>query len=274
MPAGGVSIDGTMYILFKTDYDREQKNWIAKLYRFDPRKKKYRYIRDWEQRDGPLGKCTLRIADGKKLGLHGGPVVLIWGCGEQYRESNVFHGWAPVSNFEKEPIRYFAGMADGKPAYTKDRINAVPIVRHPVVGDVSVAYVEQLGVYIMIYGSRKKGADETGQKIRGLIFRWSRTPWGPWSSGQTIYQSRREKGYGHFIHDAKKDDGLVGPVIGNRGKDPKTVYGGIYAPYMIYRFLDVEGDELHVYFVLSIWNPYTVVLMRTRLIINGQDPAS
>lgn len=47
--------------------------------------------------------------------------------------------------------------------------------------------------------------------------------------------------------------------------DPGSVRGGAYAPYVIERFTKLEGSELSLYYVLSTWNPYVVVLMKSRL---------
>jgi hypothetical protein len=60
----------------------------------------------------------------------------------------------------------------------------------------------------------------------------------------------------------------------NRAADPqgasekvrlKIMPLGAYAPYVIERFTKLEGSELSLYYVLSTWNPYVVVLMKSRL---------
>jgi hypothetical protein len=71
------------------------------------------------------------------------------------------------------------------------------------------------------------------------------------------------------------DDGLAGPVIGKGQHNPAQVHGGAYAPYMIERWTRVrprstEDGELDIYYVLSTWNPYVVVLMTSRLRITGK----
>lgn len=43
------------------------------------------------------------------------------------------------------------------------------------------------------------------------------------------------------------------------------MYGGEYAPFVIPSYTKVEGDALSLYFTISTWNPYQVVLMRTRV---------
>jgi hypothetical protein len=64
------------------------------------------------------------------------------------------------------------------------------------------------------------------------------------------------------MHDPSitPNDGLNGPTIG--GNDPRTTPGASYAPYMIERFTRVSGSTLSIYYALSTWNPYTIVLMQ------------
>ena len=58
---------------------------------------------------------------------------------------------------------------------------------------------------------------------------------------------------------------LAGPVIGKGQMDPEAVHGGAYAPYVVERWTKLRGSELSVYYLLSTWNPYVVVLMKSRL---------
>jgi lysophospholipase L1-like esterase len=73
---------------------------------------------------------------------------------------------------------------------------------------------------------------------------------------------------GAFIYTADTnyhDLNLAGPTIGNT--DPGNTTGGAYAPYMIERFTQVAGSTLTIYYTMSTWNPYTVVLMESRFSI-------
>ena len=81
------------------------------------------------------------------------------------------------------------------------------------------------------------------------------------------FQRGADGAVGKFIHNpqANPDDGLAGPVIGKGQADPQAVHGGAYAPYVIERWTKVQGSELSIYYVLSTWNPYVVVLMKSRL---------
>jgi hypothetical protein len=112
----------------------------------------------------------------------------------------------------------------------------------------------------MTYDSRPPAA-------AGIEFSYSRTPWGPWSEPQIIFNAVRDGAAGKFIHAPNRNpaDGLAGPVIGKGQANPEAVHGGAYAPYMVERWTKVQGSELSIYYVLSTWNPYVVVLMKSRL---------
>lgn len=64
-------------------------------------------------------------------------------------------------------------------------------------------------------------------------------------------------------------------MIGKGQRDPAAVDGGAYAPYMVERWTRVrraaDSRELDIYYVLSTWNPYVVVLMTSRLRLAGAD---
>jgi hypothetical protein len=161
-------------------------------------------------------------------------------------------------------------------------------------GNVSVSYNKTLSLWLMTWdGGRQPGA------VGGIFFSYAPAPWGPWSTPQNIYNACEAhsygEGYGDFIRftgDAtdcaallmppatlKSPSGPKGPIIGTSGdspflgvapKDNKTATsrrGGIYAPFQIARFAAVEGDALSIYFNMSTWNPYTVVLMESNFTI-------
>jgi hypothetical protein len=122
--------------------------------------------------------------------------------------------------------------------------------------DISVTRVEELGIWLMVYDSRDP---------RGILLRWSETPWGPWSEAVTLF--RRDDAVGSFIYaPGEADEDLAGPMIGDN-PDPTEEEGGAYAPYVVDRFTRVEGDVLSIAYTLSTWNPYLVVMMRSELTI-------
>ena len=55
-----------------------------------------------------------------------------------------------------------------------------------------------------------------------------------------------------------------GAVIGRGTQDPAGTHGGAYAPYVVERWTSAKDNQLTIYYVLSTWNPYVVVLMQSR----------
>ena len=113
-------------------------------------------------------------------------------------------------------------------------------------------------------------ADDLGQKRTSaawhlvLVFP---DAMGPWSDPQIIFNAARDGALGKFIHNpqANPDDGLSGPAIGKGQTKPQAVHGGAYTPYVIERWTRVKGSELSIYYAMSTWNPYVVVLMKSQL---------
>jgi hypothetical protein len=138
-----------------------------------------------------------------------------------------------------------------------------------------VSWCPELKLWLMTFDSRPPAQ-------AGILFSYSTTPWGPWSTAQVLFNARRDGALGTFIHDPgiRPDDGLAGPVIGKGQRHPEAVHGGAYAPYQVERWtaphLRPGGDgELDLYYVLSTWNPYVVVLMTSRLNVTAPaDPAT
>jgi hypothetical protein len=64
----------------------------------------------------------------------------------------------------------------------------------------------------------------------------------------------------------KIDDGLAGPVLGQRNRvNAAEIRGGAIAPFVVERWTKVQGSELELYYLMSTVNPYVVVLMKSSL---------
>src|SRR5579864_9384968 len=147
---------------------------------------------------------------------------------------------------------------DGRAEVERPGVRCCADRENGTLGDLSVTWCKDLSVWLMTYDSRTP---------RGILFSYARTPWGPWSDPQILFDAVRDGAQGKFIHDPeiKPDDGLAGPVIGKGRSNPGAVRGGAYAPYVVERWTMLRGSELSLYYVLSTWNPYVVVLMESRL---------
>jgi hypothetical protein len=263
-PIGGISLGGQMYVAVRTNHSQDWATDRSVLTRFTP-PATFQPLRTISQPPTSRFLTMSMHAEpnpGAVAGLpSGGPFVLIWGTGT-YRKSDAYLSIVPSANLETgKGTRYFAGLnAAGAPTWSESESDAQPIVKNGTLGDLSVTWCKDLGLWLMTYDSRAPAP-------RGILFSYSRTPWGPWSAPQVVFDEIRDGALGKFIHDprAKPNDGLAGPVIGEGQANPDTVQGGSYAPYVVERWTKVQGSELDLYYVLSTWNPYVVILVKSRL---------
>jgi hypothetical protein len=239
VPVAGISLGGQMYVAVSTNHSEDRGTDRSVLTKFTL-PAKFQPLRTISQ-------------------LPAGPFVLVWGTGV-YRQSDAYLSLVPVTQFETgKGTLYFAGMnTAGAPSWSANESDAKPIVQNGTLGDLSVTWCKDLALWLMTYDRRAP--------TRGIAFSYSRAPWGPWSEPQILFNAASD-GIGRFIHapNGSPPDGLAGPVIGRGQANPDAVHGGAYAPYVVERWTKLKGSELSVYYVLSTWNPYVVVLMKSRL---------
>jgi len=273
VPNAGIRLDGGTYVVCNTGTDRNLPNPNANAYsvltRFDESTRKFTLLRTISSM--PNGRFII-------TSLHAsGSDVLMFGLGA-YRASDVYLATIPAATFDTGAgTRYFAGLVNGQPTWSGSEAAAVPVVvdnplkgpawpnDSPTIGNVSVIYSRDLGLWLMTYDGGRQS-----QATVGVYFSYARDPCGPWSEPQLIFNPRRDPGVGSFIHDPTvvpnpPGDGLNGPTIG--GNDPNTTPGAGYAPYLIERFTRVKGNTLSIYYTFSTWNPYTIVEMRSEFAI-------
>jgi len=264
VPVAGISLGGQVqvYVAVSTNHSEDRSTDRSVLTKFTP-PANFQPLRTISQLpEGHFVKMSLHIEPGTLAGLPpGGPFILVWGTGA-YRKSDAYLSIVPAAQFESgKGTRYFAGLDAGSaPIWSEKESDARAIVQNGTMGDLSVTWCKDLGLWLMTYDSREPAP-------RGILFSYSRTPWGPWSEPQIIFNAVRDGALGKFIHNpqANPDDGLAGPVIGKGQANPRAVHGGAYAPYVVERWTKVQASELSVYYVLSTWNPYVVILMKSRL---------
>jgi hypothetical protein len=268
VPHAGIRLNGSTYIVVNTGTDinlpDRHINEHSVLTRFDEAARRFTVLRTISSR--PNGKFVTTAL------RQSGNEVYIFGLGV-YRESDVYLSVVGAADFESgRGTRYFTGMVNGQPTWSASEADAVPVVLDnplnvsnptPGIGNVSVIYSDELRLWLMTYDSGRS-APET----RGFYFTSASEPWGPWQRPQLIFNTTRDGGAGTFIHDPRISPGdrLTGPTIGPN--DPVTTPGGPYAPYMIERFTRVNGRTLSIYYTLSTWNPYTIVMMRSDFMLS------
>jgi hypothetical protein len=268
VPHAGIRLNGSTYIAVNTGADINLPdpniNEYSVLTRFDEAARRFTVLRTISSR--PNGKFVTTAL------RQSGSDVYIFGLGA-YRGSDVYLSTVKAEDFESgRGTRYFTGLVNGQPGWSASEADAVPVVldnplnipnHTPGIGNVSVIYSNELRLWLMTFDS-SRGSQES----RGFYFTHAREPWGPWQPPQLIFNSTRDGAAGTFIHDPRisPSDGLAGPTIGPT--DPVTTPGAPYAPYMIERFTRVTGRTLSIYYTLSTWNPYTIVMMRSDFLIS------
>ncbi len=262
VPVAGISLDGQMYVALSTNFTKGRATNRSVLTKFAA-PETFQTIRTIsELPDGRFIRISMHAQPGNIAGLPpGGPFILTWGTG-RYRESDVYLSIVPVGQFEAgKGIRYFAGLdAANAPTWSDNESDATPIVKDGTLGDLSVTWCKELGLWLMTYDRRTQP--------NGIAFSYSKTPWGTWSEPEILFNSVRDNAIGKFIHGPlrKIDDGLAGPVLGQRNHvNAADVRGGAFAPYVVERWTKVQGSEVELYYVISTVNPYVVVLMKSSL---------
>jgi Domain of unknown function (DUF4185)/TIR domain len=262
VPVAGISLDGQMYVAISTNFTKGRATERSVLTKFAA-PETFQTIRTIsELPDGRFIRMSMHAQQGTIAGLPpGGPFIFTWGTGK-YRESDAYLSIVPAGQFEAgKGIRYFAGMdAANAPTWSDNESDATPVVKDGTLGDLSVTWCKELGLWLMTYDRRTQP--------NGIAFSYSRTPWGPWSEPEILFNVVRDNALGRFIHGPmrKIDDGLAGPVLGQRNRvNAQEVRGGALAPYVVERWTKVQGSDLELYYVMSTVNPYVVVLMKSIL---------
>lgn len=259
IPVAGISLDGAMYVAVKTNYTPGQQTSVTLLTRFDEETRHFTVVRELSRLPGGrFITLTMREAPAGTPGLPDDRrYILVFGSGE-YRRSDAYLMAVPVETFETgEGTLYYTSTGLKGPNWSDKAWAAAPIIDHPTIGDISFSYIEPLATWVALYDSRSP---------RGINLRYAPQPWGPWSAPIVVWDPRKDPGYGKFIYDPNRSDNsnLAGPIIAEN-RDPLRTFGGFYAPYIIEPLTRVEGEYITLDYVLSTWNPYVVVRMRSTL---------
>jgi len=253
VPMEGIDVDGVAYAYFTTNHTNERTMGSSVLARFDDNSMTFTYLYTLST-DKFLNVQVVAVDNSCVRGLpeSSGRGLLIWGSGE-YRKSDPYLAYMPLKHIEdKSTVRYFKGLdGEGNPTWSDSEKDATTLFHDPIIGEFSVAWNPFLSRWIMLYD--------------GVFMRSSPLPWGPWSSRQVLFDALKDGGLGHFIHWPGHDN----------VSDPfrQSTWGGPYGPYMIEKFTRGGDRRSTIYFTLSTWNPYTVVLMRAELQAKPMDEA-
>lgn len=180
--------------------------------------------------------------------------------------------------------RYFAGLKAGQPTWSDDQAEAVPVIEDEAIGQVlqhSIAWVPSLNQFVMLYGGRLPFPFTLvpNDPNAGIRLRTAPHPWGPWSDPQLIWNATAESAYGGC------PNGVLYPPLGGGcaqtdpfrpgglkmcpapSPNPNLDFGVEYGVNILSTFTKPgpEPNSATIYWNISTWNPYRVVLMKTTL---------
>lgn len=256
VPSGGVSVGGKMYVVVTTDWSPE-KSVMG------------RSVLTVSRDDGRSFQALYDLSRTRFINVSfwsSGGWLYLFGSGP-YRKSDVYLARTrPGDLAERFRLLYFHGFdRKGLPQWSAHEPEAVPLFHHPVVGEFSVAYCPPVRRYVLLYNSPSP---------RGIILRSAATPWGPWSKGEVIFDPWRDHGYGSFMHIPSAFKAGRSDSVNDPGREAE--WGGEYGPYLMARFTTGSARGCRLFYTMSTWNPYAVVVMQTDLELEagGKRPAA
>ena len=257
VPMEGVSVNGKMYVYATTDHSQYVTMGRSVLAVSNNNGYNFSYLYDLSV-DHFINVSVVKVDSSQWQGfpLSEGEGLVMFGSGI-YRESNVKLAFQPASQIEtKNVIRYFAGLDAGDiPIWSTNESDAIDLFNQPSIGELSVSYNKFIKRWIMLYN------DFTF--YRGINMRTAKYPWGPWSPPQVIFEPWADNGYCHFMHASWEDDNPHCDSVHDTGR--QNIWGGEYGPYQFEDFATGNACSTTIYFTMSTWNPYTVVLMKATL---------
>jgi hypothetical protein len=119
------------------------------------------------------------------------------------------------------------------------------------VGEFSVTWNRALQVWLLLYNCTQGT----------VVARIARAPWGPWSDATVILSGGQDGSPCRLLMTAGR--------CGNQ-ENYQDQPGSFYAPFVMERYTTLDSmppgrRRATIYWLVSTWNPYQVVVMRTTL---------
>ncbi len=258
VPTEGVMVGDQMYIYHTTDHSSQitmGRSVLAKSNNDGART--FRYLYDYSTNKF----INVSVVQSNSSEWEGLPTeeneegLITFGSGT-YRQSEVYLAYQPANEIENPQSRkYYAGVDEDKnPVWKNTEFNALPVFDMEIdcVGEFSVSYNKFIKKWILLYNC---------ENPRGVNMRTADNPWGPWTETQVIFEPWEDNGYCNFIHVNWQDQNC--DELHDPGRENE--WGGEYGPYQFEHFATGDDTSTTIYFTMSTWNPYTVVLMKAQL---------
>lgn len=179
--------------------------------------------------------------------------------------------------------RYLRGIVDGEPTFGSDQADATPLYtgEFEPVNHVAVSYLEPLRRWIMVYGGNSTdylnidGTAGASQPVQGAVHaRFAPEAWGPWTDPEPVLTNEQVAqdivcGKQAPAGCLPQPDPLIRPAC-IEAFDP-LAGGNLYGANIIdamtrpSRPTNGRGPAADIFWNVSMWHPYTVVLVKTHI---------
>ena len=166
IPSGGISIAGTMYVVCTTDHSEK--------------KVMGRSVLASSHDDGQTFKMLYELSRDKFINVSfwlSNDWLYIYGSGEYRKSSVCLARVKPADIGDRSKVRYFAGAGvDGQPKWLPREADAVVLFRHDEIGEFSLAYLQPVKRYVMLYNAGKpRGITMRSAEQPGALGRTARS---------------------------------------------------------------------------------------------------
>jgi len=178
---------------------------------------------------------------------------------------------------------YLRGLSVGVPVFGSNQAEATPLYtgEFEPVNHAAMSYLSELGRWIMIYGGNAvdfvntDGTAGHNQPVRGAVHaRFSQEPWGPWTEPEPILTN--DQMAQDLVCGKQAPPGCLAPPTPRirpaciEAADPHgggALYGAniIDAMTRTSRAAHGNGPAVDVFWNVSTWHPYGVVLIKTHI---------
>jgi hypothetical protein len=200
-------------------------------------------------------------------------VVLIWGKPSGFGINDLgaklaiylMYNELPEPGDEMVWDPWYIGASSPAPIWTKDQAEAAPLLLmqphefrateesiDQAAWQLSIKWIPAVERWVMLYGGGLE-AFNLDAYPKGIYMRQARVPWGPWSPPELILSEAELK--------------AQEPELIADGQPASEEIGNLYTPNIIQQWTvnDSTNREANIYWNLSTWRPYHVILMKTHL---------
>ncbi|HEX4355219.1 MAG TPA: hypothetical protein VHZ95_19945 [Polyangiales bacterium] len=253
---------------------------------------------DPSRKDGSGNVYTLATGSGprEKAMLWGRPWFV--GVGSRHHDARLYFSYFDMPTFSASgqftpSAHYFTGVVDGVPQFSPAQIDAKPLdlstagadpSSEPwdIVGQHCVAYIDALKKWLLFYGgdltelplSVMQGPETSAVQHdpeAAIHVRFADQPWGPWSPPQQVLRGTMTTGSASALPSApqgilRRPDCTASSCAPHESFYGADEMGFFYAPNVIDEWTRATDDGVDIYWSVSTWDPYQVVLMKTHFI--------